>query len=348
MVAMKCNPFPSRILFGIFFFFVLFNPSNTNLLKNSVEARDIPPYTHHVVDEVGLLSETTLVELEEKLKNHEYETSNQIAILIIKHLEDENLEEYSLKVAESWALGQKSLDNGVLVLIAIDDRKIRIEVGYGLEGSLTDILAKQIIRNEITPHFKTKEYDLGVTRGVDAIISAIKNEYISDNKTETQSDDYGNDSEDKTFLEEYKTFVEEAAVDDIPLFFRIFIGTLFLIVITPFTFIAATVPYLGWFLYFFLIPFYGTFPLVILGKPGALLLPTYLIVVFCIKMYLLLTPSGRAWRKEKVGDFTSGSRSGSSSRSGGSSSRSSSGGFSSSRSSGGGGSFGGGGSSGSW
>lgn len=136
-----------------------------------------------VHDEANILSESTKAQLESALKAERDSTSNQIAILIIPSLNGELLEEYSLRVSEQWGLGQKSKDNGVLLLIAIEDRLVRIEAGYGLEGVLTDAVSSRINRNEIAPRFRQGNYDEGVKAGVVAIMQAIKGEYKNDEPT---------------------------------------------------------------------------------------------------------------------------------------------------------------------
>ena len=133
-----------------------------------------------VHDEANVLSSSGKAEIEAILKAERDSTSNQIAVLIIPSLNDEIPEEYSLKVAEQWKIGQKGKDNGVLLLIAIKERKIRIESGYGMEGALTDALSSRINRNEIAPHFREGDYDGGVRAGVIAIIQAVKGEYKND------------------------------------------------------------------------------------------------------------------------------------------------------------------------
>jgi uncharacterized protein len=133
-----------------------------------------------VHDEANVLSPATKALLESVLKAERDSTSNQIAVLIVPSLQGESLEDYSLRVSENWRLGQESKDNGVLLLIAIDDREIRIETGYGLEGVLTDALSSRINRNEIAPYFRQGNYDEGVKAGVIAIIQAIKGEYKND------------------------------------------------------------------------------------------------------------------------------------------------------------------------
>ncbi|PID72365.1 MAG: methanol dehydrogenase [Desulfobulbus propionicus] len=140
-------------------------------------ALDVPPLKARVNDYDGLLSTGTRNLLEEQLKQLEQEDSTQVVILTITSLKGENLEQYSLKVAETWGIGQKGADNGVLLLIAVNDRKIRIEVGYGLEGVLTDVVAGRIIRNVITPKFRKGQFDAGVINGVAAIVGTVKGEF---------------------------------------------------------------------------------------------------------------------------------------------------------------------------
>ena len=133
-----------------------------------------------VHDEANILSESTEATLEAMIRANRDSTSNQIGVLTIPSLQGESLEEYSLKVVEKWVPGQKEKDNGVLLLIVPEDRIIRIEVGYGLEGVLTDALSSQINRNEIAPYFRQGDYDTGVKEGVLAIIEATKGEYKND------------------------------------------------------------------------------------------------------------------------------------------------------------------------
>ncbi len=140
-------------------------------------ARDIPSLTARVNDYAAMLSPATRQQLESVLTSLEKEESTQLAVLTIDSLQGENLEEFSLKVVEKWRLGQKGLDNGVLLLIAKNDRKLRIEVGYGLEGVLTDLTSGRIIRDIITPQFKNGNFDQGVIDGVSAMIAAVRGEF---------------------------------------------------------------------------------------------------------------------------------------------------------------------------
>ena len=140
--------------------------------------RAIPELTGPVVDEAGILSENTEHQLTAMIKAHEDSTSNQLAVLTISSLEGENLEPYSLEVARTWALGQADKNNGVLLLVAVAERRIRIEVGYGLEGDLPDVTAKRIIDGEMTPYFREGDYDGGVEYGVRSILDVIEGTYV--------------------------------------------------------------------------------------------------------------------------------------------------------------------------
>lgn len=133
-------------------------------------------------DETGTLTKEQINSLLKKLEDFDKETSTQIVVYIIPSLNGEPLEEVSVRLAEANKIGKKDKNNGVLLLIAKNDRKLRIEVGYGLEGVLTDALSSQIIRNEITPSFKNNNYYEGITKGIDAIISVTKGEYKADKK----------------------------------------------------------------------------------------------------------------------------------------------------------------------
>ncbi|MDH5655742.1 MAG: TPM domain-containing protein [Spirochaetia bacterium] len=143
------------------------------------EKSDIPELKSPIMDTAEILSPQTEADLEDMLRLHEEETKIQVAVLTIPSLKDEVLEEYSMRVVEKWKLGQKDKDNGVLILIAKEDRKMRIEVGYGLEGDLTDVAASLIIRNDMAPRFKNGDYDGGVKAGVISVIRANKGEYFS-------------------------------------------------------------------------------------------------------------------------------------------------------------------------
>ena len=130
-----------------------------------------------VNDYANILSGGTKQKLEEEIRSFNASTSNEIAVVTITTLDGDTVENYATKLFESWKIGKAKEDNGILLLIAKDDHKLRIEVGYGLEGALPDILAKDIIDNKITPSFKQGDYDAGVIHGVKAIMEAVQGEY---------------------------------------------------------------------------------------------------------------------------------------------------------------------------
>ena len=139
-----------------------------------------------VNDWADLLSSSQERQLEQALLQYEGESSNQIVVATLSSLEGENLEDVSLQMFETWNLGQKGRDNGVLLAIFKQERKIRIEVGYGLEGVLPDITAGQIIRNDITPYFKQERWYEGVVAGLQGIILATQGEYQGSGVRRTQ------------------------------------------------------------------------------------------------------------------------------------------------------------------
>lgn len=130
-----------------------------------------------VNDYAGILKEPEKAELESLLQRHEQETSNQIVVAIFPSLEQESLEDFTNRLFERWRIGQKVNNNGVLLAVFLQDRKVRIEVGYGLEGKLTDALTSRIIRNELAPPFRNGQYGAGITAAAVAIQKAIAGEY---------------------------------------------------------------------------------------------------------------------------------------------------------------------------
>ncbi len=147
------------------------------LQTSSAWALDVPTLTGRIVDLADIMPPEREAALTSRLADFEASDSTQIAVLTIPGLEGEALETYSIRVAEKWQIGHQGSDNGVLVLVAMAEHDIRIEVGYGLEGRLPDITAGRIIRNEMTPLFKDGDYAGGIERGIGAIIEAVRGEY---------------------------------------------------------------------------------------------------------------------------------------------------------------------------
>ncbi len=132
-----------------------------------------PALTGRVVDAAGILTPEQRGTLEAKLKAHEDKTSDQVVVATVPNLQGTTVEDYANRLFRDWKLGQAKTDNGVLLLVAPSERKVRIEVGYGLEGALTDALSKVIIAGAITPRFKTGDYFGGLDAGVDGILSIL-------------------------------------------------------------------------------------------------------------------------------------------------------------------------------
>ena len=299
-------------------------------------AADVPYLSGRVVDDAEILRPATREAIAGRLAAHEQKTTNQVAVLTIPTIGDEGIEEFATRVFGTWRLGQRGKDNGVLVVVVPNDRKLRIEVGYGLEGTLTDAAAGRIIRNVMTPAFKAGDFDKGVFDGVDAIVGQLEGTNdvakIADVPAPARSSSG------------FPMRIDDPSLPPWPV--RILLACFIFGIIGLFTFFGIVTPGAGWFLYFFLIPFWAMFPIVILGARGALaLLIVYLAGFPIAKLALSRTEWYAKARREikgkgstTIGGFTVGSGS-----NGGWSSGSSGGGFS-----GGGGSSGGGGASGRW
>jgi uncharacterized protein len=292
---------------------------------------DIPYLTGRVTDNAQILSPETRQSLTETLKEYEDHTTNQIAVLTIPTLDGENIEEYAVRVFDAWKLGQKGKDNGILIIVVPDDHRMRIEVGYGLEPILTDGMAGEIIRTVMTPKFKNNDYDGGITDGTRAVITVLEGGTLPAMAGESGK----SGGLDDLHIQGPNLGIME----------RILIGAFIFGIIGLFTAMGILTPGVGWFLYFFLIPFWATFPIIVLGTRGAFAcLVTYVVGFPIAKLFIKKTKWYKKAKKDlrtkgraSIGgfNFSSGS-SGHSWSSGGSS-------FS-----GGGGSSGGGGASGSW
>ena len=167
------------VLFGCLF-------NNTAFAKLEVPAA--PPLERPIIDQTESLANEDIDRIAQLINAERQKKSFQIGVLMIPTLgSDDSLEEYSLKVARQWGIGDKKKSNGVLLLIAKNDRKMRIEVGNGMEGSLTDARASQIIRNTIAPKFRSGDYAGGVEAGVKRIIDAAEGRNLSDNDIDGES-----------------------------------------------------------------------------------------------------------------------------------------------------------------
>jgi uncharacterized protein len=138
----------------------------------------VPPLTGRVVDHTGTLSSGDIASLTQTLRDFETRKGSQVAVLIVRTIAPETIEQYSIRVAEAWKVGRKKIDDGAILIVAKDDRKLRIEVGYGLEGSLNDVTAKRIIDEIITPKFRGGDFAGGISAGIDRIIRVIDGEAL--------------------------------------------------------------------------------------------------------------------------------------------------------------------------
>jgi uncharacterized protein len=301
-------------------------------------AAQVPYLTGRVVDNAEIIDPAARKALEVRLQEHERQTTNQIVVLTLSSLEGESIEAFANETFNTWKLGRQGKDNGVLLLVVPPERRMRIEVGYGLEGSLTDAAASRIIRNVIAPHFRGGDFDAGISQGIEAIIGVLGGAEAPADAVSSAGG--GADGASESFFEG----------PDLPLTERILIGAFIFGIIGLFTVIGVLTPGMGWFLYVFLIPFWAMFPIIVVGTRGALILLGTYVVGYPIAKIIV---SRMAWYRQasldlktkgaaRVGGFlVSGGGSSWSSRGG--SSGGSSGGFS-----GGGGRSGGGGASGSW
>lgn len=293
----------------------------------------VPYLSGRIVDEAGVLSAPARDRISAMLKAHEDSTGNQIAVLTLPTLQGESVEDYAVRVFEDWALGQKGRDNGVLVLVVPQDKRMRIEVGYGLEGTLTDAAASRVIRDLMTPRFREGNYDVGIESGITGIVQVLEGRQPRDPEVNWAAPPQSGPD-----------FKFEGA--PMPLGMKILVCLFVFSILGLFTFIGLVTPGgSGWFLYVFLIPFWSMFPMAILGSTAGLaIIATHLLGYPIGKMLIARTGWYRKAREDlktkgyaNIGGVTL--------RPGGSSSGgfSSGGGFS-----GGGGRSGGGGASGSW
>ncbi len=281
-------------------------------------AVEVPYLSGHVNDTAAMIPAGARERIEGKLAAFEKATGAQIAVLTVPTLNGEPIEDYSLKVAQAWKLGRKGVDDGVLFLVARDDRRMRIEVGYGLEAKLTDAQSRRILDDVVRPAFRNGDFGGGIDAGVDAITGTIEGKAIIPASSP----------------------LPPRRIADVPLPVRLFGTLIFVIVIGVFSAVALFGKgCMSWFLYVFLMPFYAAFPAALWGAPGALAIPLWLLGFPVAKLVLGKTGAGRSFMTAHPGLVAFAASSGHSGSGGGWSG----GGFS-----GGGGSFGGGGSSGSW
>nr|WP_254799591.1 YgcG family protein [Falsochrobactrum sp. TDYN1] len=156
--------------------------------------KPVPALTGRVVDDAGIIDLAERAQLTQKLADFETKSSDQVVVVTVPSLNGEDIETYSNRLFRAWSLGQKQEDNGILLVVAPNDRKVRIEVGYGLEGTMTDALSSVIINGTIIPAFRNGDYSSGIMQGVDGILSVLSGdaaelEARARRNTQTSSDD---------------------------------------------------------------------------------------------------------------------------------------------------------------
>jgi uncharacterized protein len=143
------------------------------VLAAAAYALTFPELTGRVVDDAGILDAATKAALEQKLSDFETKTTGQLVVVTLKSLEGTSIEDYGYQLGRHWQIGQKDKNTGALLIVAPSERKVRIEVGYGFEGTLTDAVSRLIIENSIIPRFRSNDFAGGISRGVDDIIQAV-------------------------------------------------------------------------------------------------------------------------------------------------------------------------------
>src|SRR5262249_27605923 len=144
-------------------------------------------------DQTGTLSSSDIASLTQKLRDFENRKGSQIAVLIVPTTEPETIEQFSIRVADAWKIGRKKVDDGAILIVAKNDRHLRIEVGYGLEGALTDVTSRRIIDEVITPKFRTGDFAGGISDGVDRMMRVVDGEPLP---APARSANYNNDADD--------------------------------------------------------------------------------------------------------------------------------------------------------
>lgn len=168
---------PSYLLTGLLLLSAISTSHLLNLSPSAVLALDVPALQGYVNDYANMISPAVRQKIVEELKAFEQSDSTQLVILTVPSLEGDTIEDFAIKVAETWKIGQKGKDNGILFVVASNERKIRIEVGRGLEGRLTDLMAGRIIDLVIKPRFKRGDFDGGFVSGVHALIDSTRGEF---------------------------------------------------------------------------------------------------------------------------------------------------------------------------
>src|SRR6266699_1424825 len=153
----------------------------------------VPPLKARVTDLTGTLSGTQQQDLERRLREFESRKGSQIAVLMLPSTEPETIEEYSIRVADAWKIGRARVDDGVILVVAKNDRKLRVEVGRGLEGAIPDAIAKRVVSDIIAPYFRSGDFYGGVAAGTDALMKLVEGEPLPPRKGTANGDSRSQD-----------------------------------------------------------------------------------------------------------------------------------------------------------
>jgi len=250
------------------------------------QVSEVPFLTGRITDNAEILSEEIRGHLTAIIRAHEEQSGDQIAILTEPSLGG-TVEDFSARVLEAWKLG----DHGVLLVVSPEDRRIRIEAGSALKGKISEQAAARIVRDIMAPPFRERDYNRGIDAGVHAIIGLLEAD-AGGTPAPAAHTASGDGESPKDFFEG----------PDLPIHVRILLGAFIFGIIGLFTAVALVTPGAGWFLYFFLIPFWAMFPVVVLGSYGAFFVFVVYIAGFPIAK-IRLTRSG--WLEKKKAIWTS-------------------------------------------
>lgn len=156
------------------------------LVPLTAVALDVPQLSGRINDYAGILSPGAIAMMEQKLAAFEKDTSTQVVVLTVPSLQGDDIDQFAIRVADQWKIGQKGKDNGVILILAKAEQKVRIEVGMGLQGVLPDITAGRIIRDVMRPYLRSGDFDGGVNAGIEAIMAATKGEFTATPGEQTQ------------------------------------------------------------------------------------------------------------------------------------------------------------------
>jgi uncharacterized protein len=236
-------------------------------------AKDVPFLAGRVNDLAGLVPPPVRERLEARLEDLERRTGAQVAVLTVDTLEGDPVEDFAVRVFQTWKLGRRGVDDGVLFVVARQGRRMRIEVGYGLEERLTDARSRQILDDVVRPHFRNGNFGAGVEAGVEAIRATIEGTALPPPR--------------RARTQPFGSIVGLLA----------FAG-IFLLVIGTFSLVALLAPgAVGWFLYLFLVPFYAAVPTAMFPPYGGVVAAGAWLVLFPIVRSLLHSPRGKEFRK---------------------------------------------------